>query len=451
MPSQVSITIIIVGAGPAGNTAAAALASDGHRVTVLERNSQLQTRGGNLIVQPSAVKCLNLIGVSESLDKVAVETVSEFLWRWKDDAPFTETKAIPDGTIRKPTDRPSLQRITYEAAINAGAKYLFKKPVFKIIEEQNDKILVVAEDGTEYLADMVIGADGIKSRVRELMFPGHNMSPIMTPECIFQTEVDIGRVQKDPVAAPLGLRSHHLMFGPGLYCVGRPTAHGTVRILLCNLNYGLPSEGADLGGTWNSDGNPEEIREMFKGFGAPLRAYIECVIRGGYPIDKWHIATAPKMETWLGFGGRCILLGDAAHAMLPHTAQGVSQGIEDGLALSTALRWLDKRENLFAVLGKWEALRKPRAEKMFDVGHQNIAMFTLPDGPEQEARDQKLLATGFTGQPTDWESIQMDENAPRMTPQYTKWAMCYDVVAEDVCAIILVLLNKHQILPELQR
>ncbi|KAK2738245.1 hypothetical protein CKAH01_18791 [Colletotrichum kahawae] len=403
MTSEVLFTILIVGAGPSGNTAAAALASDGHQVTVLERNSQLQTRGGNLIVQPSAVKCLNLIGVSESLDKVSVETASEFLWRWKDDVPFTETKAIPDGTIRKPTDRSSLQRIPYEAAINAGAKYLFKKSVAKIIDEQSGQLLVVAEDGSEYVADMVIGADGIKSRVRELMFPGQDMSPTMTPECIFQTEVDIVRVQQDPVAAPLGVCSHHLMFGPGLYCV-----------------VWLPSEDADLGGTWNSDGNPEEIREMFKGFGAPLRAYIECVIRGGYPIDKWHIATAPKMRTWLGFGGRCVLLGDAAHTMLPHTAQGVSQGIEDGLALSTALRWLNTRENLSAILEKWEALRKPHAEKMFDVGHKNIVMFTLPDGPEQEARDQKLLATGFTGQPTDWESIQMDENAPRMTPQYTK-------------------------------
>lgn len=67
---------------------------------------------------------------------------------------------------------------------------------------------------------------------------------------------------------------------------------------------------------------------------------------------------------------------------------------------------------------------------MFDVGHENIVLFTLPDGPEQEARDQKLLANGFTGHPTDWESIEMDANAPTRTPQFTKWAMCYDVVAE---------------------
>ncbi|KXH29720.1 hypothetical protein CNYM01_12104 [Colletotrichum nymphaeae SA-01] len=430
MSSQLSFTILVVGAGPSGNTAAAALASDGHQVTVLERGSRLQTRGGNLIVQPSAVKCLNLIGIAESLDKVSVETVSDILWRYKDDEPFTVTKAIPTGTVRKPTDRPSLQRITYEAAIAAGANYLFNQNVAQIIEEKSGKLRVVVEDGGDYEADFVVGADGIKSRVRELMFPGQNVDATVTTECIFQTEVDIASVQNDPVAAPLGACSHHLMFGPGLYCVGRPTAHGTVRILLCSLHYGLPSADADLGGTWNSDGNPEEIREMFKGFGAPLRAYIECVIRGGYPIDKWHIATAPKMETWLGFGGRCLLLGDAAHAMLPHTAQGVSQGIEDGLALRTALRWCDSRDKLAATLKKWEALRKPRAEKMFDVGHENIVLFTLPDGPEQEARDQKLLAGGFTGHPTDWESIEMDANAPTRTPQFTKWAMCYDVVAE---------------------
>ncbi|KAK1716757.1 hypothetical protein CaCOL14_001707 [Colletotrichum acutatum] len=430
MSSQLSFSILIVGAGPSGNTAAAALASDGHQVTVLERGSRLQTRGGNLIVQPSAVKCLNLIGITESLDKVSVETVSDILWRYKDDEPFTVTEAIPSGTVRKPTDRPSLQRITYEAAIAAGATHLFNKNVAKIVEEKSGKLRVVVEDGSDYEADFVVGADGIKSRIRELMFPGQNMNAVMTTECIFQTEVDITRVQNDPVAAPLGVCSHHLMFGPGLYCVGRPTAHGTVRILLCSLHYGLPSADADLGGTWNSDGNPEEIREMFKGFGAPLRAYIECVIRGGYPIDKWHIATAPKMETWIGFGGRCILLGDAAHAMLPHTAQGVSQGIEDGLALRTALRWCASRDKLAATLKKWEALRKPRAEKMFDVGYENIVLFTLPDGPEQEARDQRLLATGFTGHPTDWDSVKMDANAPTRTPEFTKWAMFYDVVEE---------------------
>jgi hypothetical protein len=78
----------------------------------------------------------------------------------------------------------------------------------------------------------------------------------------------------------------------------------------------------------------------------------------------------------------------------------------------------------------WETLRKPTAEKMFDISKDNITMFSLPDGPEQDARDEHLRTNGPFGKATDLDTVEMDADAPHMSPQFSKWMLAYDVVAE---------------------
>jgi salicylate hydroxylase len=96
------------------------------------------------------------------------------------------------------------------------------------------------------------------------------------------------------------------------------------------------------------------------------------------------------LERWTA--GRVTLLGDAAHAMLPFLAQGAAQGVEDAVTLADCLKSAEP-DTVETALKRYEELRRPRANHVLLMSRGREIQNHLPDGPEQQRRDEALAAT----------------------------------------------------------
>lgn len=427
--------ILIVGAGPVGLTAATSLSQEGHDVKVLERHPNLQANGGTIVLQAPASKALIELGLEESLRSISVPNKSFNFWSYKDPAKPMVSIPRPPGSQMIHTDRPALQRIVYEAAVAAGVSVLFNKRVKRLDEYATPQRLWTA-DGHEYTADLIIGADGIKSMIRRLMYPSQNLEPVATSECIFQAELSEEITASDPRIAPyMDVGSGHGTLGPGCFTFFRCTEDGKLYLLFIVMDY-ESAEADVVSGSWNKPGDTDELRIIFSKFDDPLRACLEQV----ESCIRWRIAVATPIKTWRGRSGRLLLLGDAAHAMVPHAAQGVSQGIEGAVALARILRWKDPvNGNIPQLLESFEQFRRPRVKKFVGMGPGNAVTNSLPDGPEQEARDARLKSMNTSSVlVAEQGSVAMDMNAPPQSPEFRNWVNKYNVTVEVSSRVLMM-------------
>ena len=137
--------------------------------------------------------------------------------------------------------------------------------------------------------------------------------------------------------------------------------------------------------SWSAVGRVTDLAAEFAGWDPRLGKLIAAAQR----VGRWSVLDRAPLPRWVR--GRIVLLGDAAHPMLPFYAQGAGQAIEDAAALAVCLAtgpW-DPR----AALARYERVRLPRASRVQEASRGRIAHHHLPDGPEQVARD-----TAFAGE-----------------------------------------------------
>jgi 2-polyprenyl-6-methoxyphenol hydroxylase-like FAD-dependent oxidoreductase len=115
--------------------------------------------------------------------------------------------------------------------------------------------------------------------------------------------------------------------------------------------------------------------------------------------------------------------------MLPHKGQGLSQGIEDAIALARLLR-LVPRFSIPTIVHRFQQFRKARVERIVAGSEANTHRHSMPDGPGQEARDAALKAMGKSEDSTDWSKVVADRDADLQSKEFRKWELHYDVVAE---------------------
>jgi salicylate hydroxylase len=229
------------------------------------------------------------------------------------------------------------------------------------------------QNGATADADVVVGADGIHSTVREAIVGPE--SPRFSGHVAYRGLVPAERI------AHLGLEvAAAVWWGPDHHFVNYFVGAGARY-----HNWVAITPGEWRVESWTAKGEIADALKEFEGWHPEIRAIIGSVDT----TNRWALYDRDPLPKWTV--GRVTLMGDAAHPMLPYMAQGAVQSIEDAAVLAKCLELADAHD-LSAALQRYEQTRKPRASRCQEGSRRNAIMYHLPDGDEQRKRDASLIS-----------------------------------------------------------
>jgi salicylate hydroxylase len=380
--------VIIVGAGLGGLAATVGLRQRGFEVEVYEQSPELGEIGAGINITPNGAKVLNAFGLGDEArrlgniageltmcDMATDERLFGFAW-----SEFETRYGQPQFQFHRADLLGLLQRAVPDSVINLGARCVS-------VSTTDSSAAITLENGKQIEGDVVIGADGIRSRIRAALWDDEN--PVFTGQIAWRALLN-GKDLPADILGPSGARA---WMGPDHYCVsyflrGRDLINVVLR--------GKSDEWAEE--SWTAQDDPDVVRAKF----APLACdRLKALTAQIDTCNKFGLFGRKSSQRW--GKGRIQILGDAAHPVLPNGGQGANGAFEDAFVLSA---WLDeKRDNLTAALQSYEAVRKPRATKVQNRSNEN-AKLHLASTPEEIARRQsegaKLVAKGDTFNNMGW-------------------------------------------------
>ncbi|MGI4878801.1 MAG: FAD-dependent oxidoreductase [Janthinobacterium lividum] len=319
-------SILIIGGGIGGLTAAIALRAAGHRVTVIERDPTWSVYGVGIIQQGNVIRAMTELGVIDDylaagvgFDKVAVHAPNGMLVAQVPSPRLVESYPANLGISRK-----ALHEVLGRRTKAAGAEVRLGVSI-KSLDDDGAGVNVTFADGSSERFDIVIGADGLYSETRKHLLPD-------APEPEFTGQA----VWRYNVPRPEGLDALHVYngrIGAGLV----PISETLMYVYVTTPEPGNPR--------YPREGLAAAMRAKLEGHAPDIRALADSI------VDDDSVVYRP-LETILVTGpwhkGRVVLLGDAVHATTPHLGQGAGMAIEDSLVLADEIGRHDTPEAAFA-------------------------------------------------------------------------------------------------------
>ncbi|WP_312876518.1 FAD-dependent monooxygenase [Streptomyces bohaiensis] len=377
-----ALRVAVVGAGIGGLTLAAALARVGLDCTVFDRAEHLSEVGAGLQLAPGTVKLLRRLGVGAGLAERSVRPLSLDLLRWEDGgllsrAPLGATCEERYGAPYTTVHRGQLHALLLartRAAVRPGHR-------LTAVEEQPDAVVLRFADGTEHRADVVVGADGIRSVVRSALAAD---DPVFSGQFMYRGLVPAQRFPA--LAADPRVR---VWLGPGRHCVCYPVDGGRSLSFAATTPGAAPAEES-----WTAAAEAGAAAAAYRGWDATVVRLLDAADR----VGRWALHDRTPLERWST--DRITLLGDAAHPMLPFAAQGANQAVEDAVTLAVRLAAAGAAA-VPEALRRYQELRVPRTTDLQRSARERTARMHLPDGPDQRKRDV-ALARPHDPRETDW-------------------------------------------------
>jgi len=368
--------IIVIGAGIGGLAAALTLRRAGFEVQVFEQASELREVGAGIQISPNAARILQRLGLEQPMRRMGVRPRATVIRRW-DDGRVLARQPLADACERDfgapyyHFHRAELLDVL-SAAVPAGVVHLDHRCVG--LTQRGDHVEVHFHSGATADADVVVGADGIHSTVRNgIMGPE---SPRFSGHVAYRGLVPATRV------AHLGIEvGASVWWGPDHHFVHYFVGEGARY-----LNWVALTPGEWRVESWTARGEVADALKEFEGWHPQVRAIIGAV----ETTNRWALYDRAPLPRWTV--GRVTLMGDAAHPMLPYMAQGAVQSIEDAAVLAKCLQGADAHD-VGAALVRYEQTRKPRASQCQEGSRRNAIMFHLADGEEQRSRDANLASS----------------------------------------------------------
>ncbi|MBW4721483.1 FAD-dependent monooxygenase [Saccharothrix obliqua] len=366
------LSIAVVGGGIAGLATAAALHRVGLRCDVFEQTRHLREIGAGVQLAPQAVRVLRRLGVGSHLDKVSVHPRMVEMRRWDDNAAISRTTlgeecaelyGAPYLTLHRADLHRGLLEAVPEGTVHLGARCVS-------VTEHADAVELRFADGTTRTADVVVGADGIHSAVREVLVADE---PRFSGQVIYRGLIPSGRLPF-LVAEPKVV----LWLGPGQHAVCYPVSRGAS----ISVGFTVPAASGEVE-SWSAKGDPADVVAAYAEWNEEVRA----IAGAADEVGQWALHDRDPITRWST--DRVTVVGDAAHPMLPFLAQGANQAVEDAVALAACL---GATTDPAAALRRYETARRERTALIQTRSRANTRVLHLADGEEQRERDLALRA-----------------------------------------------------------
>ena len=336
--------IAIIGAGIGGLTCAIALGRAGIAVTVYEQAPVLGEVGAGITLSPNSARVFDHLGLSDALAAHAYVPERQWTQNLMTDAVLIEKERGPDvvrqyGAGYYHIHRADLHAVLVDAAkaIAGNACVQLEKRLTRI--SGTGPFTLGFADGSTAQPDVLIGADGLKSIVRETLFAPD--TPAFTGQVAWRGLVPMDRLPGSVRARPTGIH-----IGPRRLFMRYPVRGGDLLNYAAFVELDWREEG------WTIPSTIAELMGHFEDACEPVKAMIAATPE--HELFKWALHARSPLQTWVH--GQATLLGDAAHAMLPFMGQGAGTAIEDGMVLARALAQFAPTQ----ALARYEAARRER-------------------------------------------------------------------------------------------
>jgi len=349
-----SLKVAIIGAGMGGLATAAALRRVGIEVMVYEQARQFARLGAGIQVGCNAMKVLRELGLESRLRQGSFypRSWNNRDWRTgeiKFDMIFGESAEQKFGAPYLLAHRGDLHA-ALASIVPAGCVRLGHKLVG--LDPSRDGIRLSFADGSAASADAVVGADGVHSVVRDILFGASAVT--FTGRIAYRTTYPaalLGGIRIDDCTKWWG-EDRHIV----IYYVKPDRSEVYLVTSQPEPEFRIES--------WSAKGDVGELRAAFAGFSGE----VERVLAACPDVHKWAIVDRGPLQRWAE--GNVTLLGDSCHPMTPYMAQGAAMAIEDAAVLSRCLDGVDV-DGVTKAFRSFEATRRERTTRVQETSRAN--------------------------------------------------------------------------------
>jgi len=348
---------IVVGAGIGGLTSALCLAQRGWPVIVVERTPLIEGLGAGLQISPNASRLLIDLGLGDRLAQSAFTPTAIEMRDGRSSKLLARTEILEArwGAPYWHLHRGDLLATLLDAVVSEPHIEVRTGSEAVSVDQDGERVRL-STDIDDYDGALLIGADGIHSRIREALFGEQPAN--FTGNVAYRGIVPAGRLPDDAISPTATAR-----LGPGAHFVHYYVRGGELVNCVCVV------EQTDWRGeSWTEPADVDALREAFAGWAGPVETLIDAM--DPETCFKWALFDREPMRSW--HRGRIGLLGDACHPTLPFMAQGAAMAIEDAVVLAACLD-----DDVESGLKRYESRRRDRTAWVQRGSRRNARIYHL--------------------------------------------------------------------------
>ena len=364
------LKVAVVGGGIGGLVLALAMRERGIGIEVYEQADELREIGAAVALSANGTRELRRLGLGEQIESVSVVPSALVIRRWDSGEVIADHPMGRDGTYEATFGAPyyGVHRVALlqaladrlaDEGVNLGRRCVG-------VDERDSGAALRFADGSSATADLVVGADGVHSVIRR-----HVVGEVrgrFSGTVGYRGLVPVEAMPSLPDPTPL-----QFWAGPRRHLLHYAIDGGRTVNFLAVVR--TPEWTAD---TWMEECEVSDAVDAYAGWHPAVTEMVGATNVGA----RWALFDLAPLERW--HTDRVVLMGDAAHAMVPHQGQGANQTIEDAIALADCLAADD---DLASALRHYEESRRKRTARVQRWSRRTADLMHLPDGPEIAPRD----------------------------------------------------------------